>query len=537
MPSTFHGLEVARRALFTQQSALHTTSHNIANANTEGYSRQRVNFEQTSPFPAPGRNRPEIPGQMGTGVEAGQIERIRDEFLDFQYRSENNKNGYWSERSDALSRMEDIMNEPSDQGLAKAMDQFWKATQDLATNPEDGGVRRVMRQRATSLAETFQYVDQSLKDVQGELKNQLEANGSEVNAVLSQIQELNDQIGRVEPNGYLPNDLYDKRDNLIDQLSEFVNIKVDYVGSGGNSKPSAMGKAVITLANDDRQAMQYDSDGDGTKDSDIQLITSNNKVQDFSVDFNKYNGQELVSMINVNGVDSSGNAFQVNIDPSDFNSSGQLRAVMHANGYVDVDDVNNPTTFSNEGGDYYQMISDLNKVAFEFTKKFNEVHRQGYDMNGNDGRNFFVTVGGATSIDETNAASMIDLHQDIKDSENNIAASADGNPGNGEHAIELAEVRDLKTVDLNGNSVQKYYEGMIGDLGVQAQESNRMANNSEQLLTSVDNNRQSVSGVSLDEEMANMIKFQHAYNAAARSMTTVDEMLDRVINQMGIVGR
>ncbi|WP_315907080.1 flagellar basal body protein, partial [Priestia koreensis] len=139
MTSTFHGLEVAKRGMSTQQAALYTTGQNIANANTPGYSRQRVNFEQTEPYPAPSMNRPEIPGQMGTGVKAGSIQRVRENFLDLQYRDEQNKVGYWSARSDALTKMEDILKEPSDSGLAKTMDDFWKGLQTLSTNPENSG--------------------------------------------------------------------------------------------------------------------------------------------------------------------------------------------------------------------------------------------------------------------------------------------------------------------------------------------------------------------------------------------------------------
>ncbi|MGP4073865.1 flagellar hook-associated protein FlgK [Piscibacillus sp. B03] len=528
MPSTFHGLEVARRALFTQQSALHTTSHNIANANTDGYSRQRVQFEQTSPFPAPARNRPEIPGQMGTGVEAGQIERVRDAFLDFQYRTENNKNGYWSERADALSRMEDIMNEPSDEGLAKAMDQFSAALQDLATNPEDGGVRRVVAQRGEALAETFHYIDRSLKNVQGELKDQLDKNGSQVNDIIKGIQEYSDQINRIEPNGYLPNDLYDKRDALIDQLSQFVNIKVDKTGNGGNSKASAEGIAKITLLDENGNPMK-DQNGE-----ELTIISEDNSVREFSFDFVEHEGQELVSKVNLTDADGE----TVTFDALDFNSTGQLKGVMDANGQATFDDAGNVV----EGpvGDYYEMVNQINKMAYEFSKAFNNVHEKGFTLDGEQGGSFFDMTG----MDEFNAASMIKVSDEIKEDENSIAASATGAPGDGEHALNLDRVRDMVSddlldddIDLDGKSVQKFYEAMIGDLGIKAEESNRMAANTNQLRTSVENNRQAVSGVSLDEEMANMIKFQHAYNAAARNLTVVDEMLDRVINQMGIVGR
>src|SRR5699024_1581561 len=122
--SSFYGLEMAKQALFAQRSALHTTGHNISNVNTDGYSRQRVNFQTTSPFPAPGMNRPDIPGQIGTGVETGVVERIRNKFLDLQYRAENSKSGYWEAQSESLHRLEQLMNEPSKSGISHTMNQF-----------------------------------------------------------------------------------------------------------------------------------------------------------------------------------------------------------------------------------------------------------------------------------------------------------------------------------------------------------------------------------------------------------------------------
>ncbi|MDY0408918.1 flagellar basal body protein [Virgibacillus soli] len=145
--STFHGLEMAKQALFTQQTALYTTGHNIANSNTKGYTRQRVNFETQGAYPSPGLNRPQMPGQIGTGVKAGTIERIRDKFLDQQYRTEHTKAGYWQTTSEALGRMESILNEPSDSGLAKTFDKFWDSLQDLANNPDNSGARSVVARR------------------------------------------------------------------------------------------------------------------------------------------------------------------------------------------------------------------------------------------------------------------------------------------------------------------------------------------------------------------------------------------------------
>ncbi|NIK12499.1 flagellar hook-associated protein FlgK [Alkalibacillus almallahensis] len=528
--STFHGLEVAQRALATQQSALHTTSHNISNANTEGYSRQRVNFEQSSAFPAPGRNRPEIAGQLGTGVEPGQIQRIRDQFLDFQYRAENNQAGQYEAKADALGRMEEIMNEPSDSGLAKTMDQFWESIQDVATNPQDGGARRVMVQRGEAMAETFQYIDGKLKDVQGELQNQMNTSADQVNNLLTQIQDLNSQIERVEPNGDLPNDLYDKRDLAVDQLSEYVNVEVNYEDTGGNSQANAQGTASITLLNSDGNQVT-DSNGDP-----VELLTSQehngedgqNEINELSFTFGGTDPNDnsvaiddaIVSQVSVGDTD---------IESQNFESSGSLKGLMESNGYYTGNTDDGEPVYS---GDYVDMIDSMDQLAYSFTNEFNAQHREGYGLNQNDnGQNFF------TELDDVEgAAAEIGVAGAIQNNEDLIAASSAPNEaGNGDNALALSDVRNEAIGD--DQTLQSFYEAQIGDLGVKAQEANRMAENTGSLRESVDQNRESVSGVSLDEEMSNMIQFQHAYNAAARSMTVVDETLDRIINQMGIVGR
>ncbi|MDF2534992.1 MAG: flagellar hook-associated protein FlgK, partial [Bacillales bacterium] len=247
MRSTFFGLETARRGMTTQQTALYVTGHNISNANTEGYTRQRVNFTTTDPYPPASMNRPQMAGQMGTGVQAGTIQRVREGFLDLQFRGESNKFNYYSTKADALEKMEEIMNEPSDQGLSKTLDRFWQALQDLSVNPQNTGARAVVRQRGVAVSETFNYLSNSLEQIKKDFTSQTEVGVKEVNSLLSQINELNKQISDVEPHGYLPNDLYDQRDNLIDKLSSFVNIKVTYQSAGGNSVSIAEGVAQIDL--------------------------------------------------------------------------------------------------------------------------------------------------------------------------------------------------------------------------------------------------------------------------------------------------
>src|SRR5690625_1455128 len=254
--STFHGLEMAKQALYAQQAALYTTGHNIANANTKGYSRQRVNFATTTPYPSGSRNRPQIPGQIGTGVQVGSIQRIRDEFLDYQFRTESSRHGYWQTTASALRRLEELLNEPSENGLSQTLDEFWQSLQDLATNPENSGARSVVVNRALAVTETFNYLSETLESIRGDLQNQIKVTVSDVNSLLTQINEINKQIQAVEPHGYLPNDLYDDRDRLIDELSEIVSIKVHHIESSDSAVEHAEGIVRIELV--DAQGLSLD---------------------------------------------------------------------------------------------------------------------------------------------------------------------------------------------------------------------------------------------------------------------------------------
>ncbi|QGH34048.1 flagellar hook-associated protein FlgK [Gracilibacillus salitolerans] len=548
MPSTFNGLEVAKRALHTQQSALYTTGHNIANANTEGYTRQRVNMTQTDAYPAPGRNRPEIPGQIGAGVEAGSIQRIRDSFVDKQFRQENNKVGYYESKAEMMSQMEAIMNEPTDEGLSNTMDKFWESLQDLSVNPEDAGARSVVRQRGIAVTEAFQYAHNSLQDVRSNLKNEIGVDNTEVNSLIDQINGVNRQISEIEPHGHVPNDLYDERDRLIDDLSEYVDISVDYRKSSGQPSSIAEGIATITLNADANDIDGGDTitlvDGSG----DVE-IGSDDAVNHIYVGFDDDNNAEQFFFTSpdrdrdtedvVNDLMDGSITPDQQISAHSYEVQGKLKALMEGVGYVtnEFDDDGNPIV----AGEFNNMLADLDEMVENLVNEFNAVHQQGFALNGENGFDFFDPNG-------VSAATMA-VHDDILDDKDNIAASnsADGVSGNGENAIDLAEVytkraEEYETTDFeptlgDKTSLKSFFESTIGEMGVIAEEANRMSSNSGILRNQVEENRQSISSVSLDEEMSNLIQFQHAYNAAARNMTAVDEMLDRIINNMGLVGR
>lgn len=539
MTSTFHGLEVARRGMMAQQAALYTTGHNISNANTPGYTRQRVNFTASLAFPSPSLNRPQIPGQLGTGVKIGEIQRIRDGFVDTQFRSESSKLGYWQAKSKMLSQMEDIMNEPSDTGLAKTMDQFWNSLQDLATQPQNDGARRVVRERGITLANTFNYMSDSLKAIQKDYRNEIDVTQNRINSLLRQVDQLNKQIKSIEPHGYLPNDLYDERDRIIDELSSYINIKVEVKSSGGLSSSSAEGIYDIYLA-DSKGDILKDANGDSIKLVDSQLGKA------IGIQIQYENRNELDSPVtgltfhelkeNQEGfVDADIVSYSLN-DFSAFKTNGSLKGYIEGYGYTEGSSVK---------GIYNEMLADLDLMAFTFANAFNEVHRAGWSLN--EIRNgvaedidFFSLP---SNSDPKGAASSIKVADAIlKDPQNIAAAAEDGEGkayiGNGSNALSLANVKDnIIDFDDKKTNVHSFYQGMIGRLGDNASEANKMSRTAGTMLDSVEQRRMSISSVSLDEEMTNMIKFQHAYNAAARNITVIDEMLDKIINGMGVVGR
>lgn len=509
--STFHGLEMAKRALSAQQAAMYTTGHNIANAGTKGYSRQRVNFQTSIPYPAVGRNRPQIPGQMGTGVDVGDVHRIRDQFLDKQYRSENSRAGFWNTQSDALSRMEELLNEPSETGLSHTMSEFWKSLEELAVNPDNDGARSVAAQRGFAVAETFNHLSESLHSIQDDLYQEMSVTANNANSLLSQIDGINQQLKKIEPHGYLANDLYDKRDQLIDELSGIMNIKVSYDSAGGGAKETAQGIVSIELANRNG----------GPTDPEITLLDGNKDYEDgFFDDFitlDPSSNDGSIETIHFKDNESIGAADFVD------QSVGSFSGLIDSFGYADGDKVK---------GHYPEMIESLNTLAKVMAEEFNEVHRLGEE----NGTNFFQITD-----KENDAAATITVNQEILDNPKlinaNTVAEGEDEHNNGKNALNLANVFSEVFEGLDGHSVDSYFEKIIGDLGVNAQEANRMAENTGVLKSQVEEQRMSVSAVSLDEEMADMLKFQHAYNAAARSMTAIDELIDRVINGMGLVGR
>ncbi|MEK4497057.1 flagellar hook-associated protein FlgK [Ureibacillus sp. FSL W8-0352] len=541
MRSTFMGLETSKRGIFTQQSALYTTGHNIANANTVGYSRQRVNMEPTLGYPGMGLNAPKTAGFIGTGVKAGSVQRIRDEFIDRQYRQETNKLGYWDSKAKAIAQMEDIMSEPSEYGLDEAFRMFWSALQDVSTNPEDTAARKVAIQRAVHLADSFNYIETQLKQIQGNLGNEIKVSVADINSILEQIADINRQIQAVEPNGYVPNDLYDQRDLLVDKLNEYLPVSIERIPSGGNASKVAEGSLKITLNTGKKDASGKPIEivlVDGRNAATLKAIDTNGTEVDGVVD-NIGTSDTYYLFQHLEIVEANGNV--TTVQKGEFEEfKGKLVSLIDSYGY------------ETEKGYYPEMLSNLKKLADAFIEVFNTVHEAGYTLGTDDqpsptGITFF----------ERDATGQVKVRDEIINNPNLLAASdVEDEEGNGKWALILANLQSMPMangaevgteviqvtltlspdIDLDGATFQSFYQGLVGQLGVDGQKANLLKTNSETIRLTVENNRASMSSVSLDEEMTDMIRFQQAYNASARMITVIDETLDKIINGMGRVG-
>jgi flagellar hook-associated protein 1 len=472
MTSTFFGLDMALRALQAQQMGIDVTSHNVANANTAGYSRQNVKIETTDPFAMPGLNRPHTAGQLGTGSIAADVQRARDMFLDAQYRAELGGLKNAEAREDALQQVEVIFDEPQGVGLNSLLSDFFTSWNNLASDPSDLPVRTTVVQDAISLTEAMNRTAAQLVAVRQGIDGEVIADVAEVNDITTQILALNSSIVQIEVTGQSANDMRDRRDLLVDRLSELVNVTVNENADG--SMNVLMGAQVLV-------------NGTAAK---TDLFT----------------------------VPNAGNSNLVDIT---YGSGGPAATIGTAEiaGKLTVRDTNIPN---------YQ--AQLNTIASNLITAVNTVHATGFDLNGVAGVPFFTGTDAAT----------IQVSAAIQADPKLIAASdTAGAIGNNETILDIVRLQSSLSPPLVAGTptLDAAYNSLVARLGTDTRSVGNEKDTQQALVDLLGRRRESLSGVSLDEEAVNLVRYQRAYEAAARVMTTYDEMLDKLINSTGIVGR
>jgi len=589
MSGLFGTFNIAKRGMFTQQKALDVTAHNIANVNTDGYSRQRAKISTTRPFATPSIHNTAEPGQLGTGSQIAAIERIRDSFIDFQVRAETSILGQYSTREKFLSEVEGILNEPTDTGISNLMGEFYKAWQDLSKHPEGSNTRVVAAEKSASLANSINHTYGQLEKLKENSKELTRSAVAEVSALLDQIDKLNQEIMTVNVSGKMPNDLMDQRDMLLDEISSKFNIKIEKSNYEGiNLKAEDSNLNMIKAVNNKTEVnrLSYVDSIDAKKDpktgqytGDIEVtyyklgnkLSAENKVtvtlkmdpadqneisrikkelEDSRVIWTNAKGEPVDDNgVSLGAIDSVTGELTLNAGKS-FNTSlfkpskGELKGLMSIN------------------DDIQKYENDLNRLAKSLAWSVNAIHTKNVDAK--DQILFFVNKddGSEDDINASNIAVNPEIMKDVM--KILVGASKDSGESDNERALAIAGLKDtilmiqdigsdIKTREdligvkgsngfdtapneffiknnVKGMKMDAYFKNMVNKLGVDAQEANQTAKNQRKLLASFEESRLSISGVSEDEEMTNLIQFQHAYQANAKVIATIDELLDVVIN-------
>ena len=569
MTSTFFGLDLALRALKTQQRAIDVTNHNIANAATPGYSRQALSLAATMPYTLPAFNRDGLPGQLGTGVVPGPITRARDVFVDFQYRREVAVRDEARTRNTYLGQLEAIFNEPSDAGLNAALDDFWNAWQTVANNPTDTSARTVLLEEAEVVASTFQGLSRQVSDLERDAEIEIGRTVDRINVIAAEIARYNVQIAQVQGIGDNPNDLRDQRDRLLDELAGYVSITYTenalgavnvFVGDhalvdvrGAHALVAGdptRGEALLSWA-DDGQAVQAEG---GSLGALVDLHETTLPAYRASLDALAARLIQSVNGLHVTGYGLDGThgvPFFSGADAATIQVSSAVSGRPDAIAVSATPDApgNNATALA---------IANLRSVRTALAPiglqpgaavPGTGVFYSYVDVSGvAPGTNFQLTSDGVGNLTLTRAdgvsqtLAVADLTapgtQELFFDQLGVRITLTGGGGAGDTGAAIASglVGPLSTMP-GPATIGEQYGSLVSQLGAEAAGSADLTANQELLVQQLEDQRQAFSSVSLDEETANLLKYQHAYEAAAQVLATVDRMLGTLIETMGRVGR
>ena len=445
--STFFGLHQSLRGLLAHQRAMDVTGHNITNANTDGYSRQEAVMAAATLYDIEAGLLVDGGGAMlGGGVDIQAFRRVRDGFLDLQFRAQSLRLGEYSGTASAMSQVEEGLSEPGENGIAAQLDKFWSSWSSVANNPENLATRQNLVEQARILSGAIKDLDARLttitSQVNAEYASITGANG-DVRSMADEIAKLNQAIKFAVADGDQPNDLLDARDLLLDKLSSLAQVSVTDLGNGAIRVN--FGDAATPLVDDATVTWP-------------QALTA---------------------------------------------PGGKLGALLQLTA---------PLT-ATPPGTIESYRADLNAFAKKLADDVNALHNP-----GGTGTNFF-TYGAAG----TEASSLT-----VNVAATGVRYATSTATGANDIAVAIAKLR--------GQGGDQQYQSLVARIGADVRNTQRLESNAQVLAGAIDDRRQSVAGVSMDEEMSNLVRFQRGYQASARVMSTVDEMLDQLINRTGRVG-
>ncbi len=499
LPS-FFGYYVAHTGIMANQAGLSAINHNIANANTEGYSRQRVDMSANSPYPPATRSNYIGSGQLGQGVSILDVSRVHDVFLDGQLRTQQSVFNTQQTLRDGLQQVEGILNEPGDNGASSAISDFFAATRAMSINPEQLATRVSFMQSAQRMLDVFQQQAQQLQDLRTNITGNASDPGSfasslvaltanEINSHLSGLANINAEIVAVSAAGATPNDLLDRRDQLLNELSELVNISVDYKPSGVVNI-SLNGNALVRGSTLSDTLEVVENPGPAPDPDDVPALVQ--LASDSSI---------------VNG-DITG---------------GMLGGYLQLAG-------NTPGTTT-----IRSVLESMDTLFNEIATNINALQATGRDLNGNvptppDDQIFIPPVGPGLSI------FGYTLNNALKTDLNLIAAALDDSGfagvGDGRNATLMAALETSSQAALGNASYLEYFNALVSEVGVSANAAASATENVDSAIQQIEQRRQSVQGVNMEEEMIDMLRFQRGFEASAKLMSTIDSVFDTIINRI-----
>ncbi len=574
-------LNIAANALNAQQNGISVTAHNIANVNTEGYTRQR---------PVLDARQPEVYGGlvMGRGVEVDTVAQYSDQLIENRLNQEKSNMSSTSEMEKYMQVLEGLFNENSDTSISTMLSDFWNGWYDISNNPTGTSERILLYEQSSLIAEQFNTLASDLTQIKTDLTNAVNTGLETINDLTNQIAQLNDQIVGMEVNG-TANDFRDKRNALVSKLNEYLDIKSFEQSNGSLTIVSAKGSTLVQGNSNYELEMNGERvvwQNSGGSDVDITDYISNGKLggwldardevvgkyqldldalaKEFIWSVNQQHSQgvglEGFSSVTGNfvvsdtaeelGTIDSGLDFYDKITDGTFNLW-----VYDSSGAVVGGSATSITIDADTGGTVLTDLRDAISAASNITATITTDGQLKIDADSgytfafsDDTSNVLSALGINTFFTGSDAAGM-GVNDVIALNKNNIAAaqvSSDGSIASGNNANALA-VTDLQNTSLsisqwtcdriNGNiegsftsTIEGYYHSMVGSIGIASASVSRDRSFSELMVNELGNIRDSISAVSLDEEMTNLIAYQHAYAAAAKLISVSDEMLRTLLD-------
>lgn len=523
MRPTFLGFQTASRALAASQASLDVTGNNIANASTDGYTRQRVDLVSIS---SSGYNQKyTTPGaSVGYGVDVSSVSQIRDSFLDLRYRTENAENGKLAATVDGLTELENIFDETTSEGLQTQLSNLLSQLQTFSSSPTSSDIGTIVRTAAQQVTQIMNTYSQQIEQVK-----QQEIYGlssvvveTDFNSLVKNIADLNAQIREDQTYGDPSNELRDRRNMLLDQLSKIANISV-------SSTPEVISEN-LTI---DHVIVSLNDPSTGTSiglvsDALYNTLSVNSDSEPVKIELNSSFGAHATK------------------DITDHFTSGTIR------GYLDI--INGKGSYADistgensfRGTEYYQSAMDT--FAGKFAQVFNDLNAvedtsttpstiiQKPLFAASDGSSAItagnITISDAWLTDSSYLTTTKDADSSSGGSDNILKMIGAMSTEN----VFLKDPADATSLLFEG-SFNQFMSGMSSELALDITLNKNFAQTSDTVMVNLFNARESISGVSMDEEGINLLTFQKSYNAAARYMTVLDEAVDTLISRMGIVGR